>query len=437
MSEAKGMIIKMYEWQLSRKLERVISSNIYSPTDTNNNKIFFQKGNGAYIYDYNDKEYIDFNNGKGSILLGHNDEEVNHSIIKLIKENKGTLTGPHKYILELTDLILESLPENIKQVTFFSTGTEAVRAARFLAKDITNKPYVLSAGYHGWDSIWKFSGSLLEPNENGIIDFFFSINLLKEALKKYENKIAAIIISPELTYVEKSVYKELFKLAKESGILIICDDVKQGFRYERGSSLNQLDLEADLYTFSKGLSNGKRLSVLVGSERHMKNSFGYSYTAYYEPITYISAIATMKKMIRLNGYEEIKTAGDTFIERMSGHFEKYNLPIEIQGNGNLFQFIFEYSDLENDFYENATQQGVLFFKGDNQCPSLALTDEIYSLVEKRLIFVLEKLSENYKEYKGNRISERSRFYRAWAQMDGAASIFNVDEIEEIRKILRI
>lgn len=420
-------------------LNKLLSSDVWSPKiPFSLNKIIFNRSLGAHVYDVDNNQYIDFINGKGSITMGHNDKDIILQIINYLDNNLNVVTGPNQSVIDLSNRILGDVERDNYTISYFSTGTEAVKASIEMIKQATNKSLIISSGYHGWDPMWEQSNNIYEKNKYGIIDVFFTPELLKEAIQKYKGDIAAFIVSPDYVYLGQKTYNELFSLCKDEGIKIICDDVKQGYRYIGGTSLKTIDAkeDADIYIFSKGLSNGHRLSCVVGPEHYMKFLKDFTYTSYYDAIPYISSLSTLDKMEKEDGYNLIRERGNNFLGKLRKEIKKVGLNIEVNGSGNLFQFIFPNNEIENKFYRFSLLEGLLFFHGDNQCPSFSFTEEIYNDVLEKIKKVLLKLVEDNENLsEKNTISSERRFFSAWRQMDGAPD-FLVDT-EKIKLINRI
>ncbi|MEK5521659.1 aminotransferase class III-fold pyridoxal phosphate-dependent enzyme [Heyndrickxia sp. FSL W8-0423] len=413
--------------ELINNIDSFVSTDVWSPLDPyKDEKIIFQKGDGAYIWDINGKRYVDFINGKGSILLGHNDSDINQLLIESISNKSSTVTGPHQYIVALSEIILRDLKRDHYKIAYFSTGTEAVKASVNMVRMASKKSIILSSGYHGWDPLWYHDNGPHELNKNDILDVFFVPDLLKRAITNNKGNIAAFVISPDYVYLSEKTYNELFSICREHEIYIICDDVKQGYRYRSGNSLEMVGERADLYVFAKGLSNGNRLSCVVGPEQVMEFSRDFTYTSYYELLPYISALGTLKKMRNQNGYMQIRNIGATFLNNLREILKNSPIDMNVNGNGNLFQFVFPNDEIEEKFYRLCLLNGLLFFNGDNQCPNLAITNEVYDFVLKVITQVIEQLSSNYNTGSFS-INDERRFISAWRQMDGASDFIDTSD----------
>ncbi len=413
----------------------IIGAKVDSPI-SDNNRICFESAEGTYLYDSSGKKYIDLVNGKGAIMLGHNDEEVNAYIISSIKDNKSIHTGPTEVITELSKIILQDCKFDDGKISYFTTGTSACRAAVTLAQKYTGKRTVLSAGYHGWDAMWEPSNCFLGKNHYDVVDFYFIPELLEKCIEKYSD-IALIIIAPDYVYLKKETLSRIVKLAKDNEILLCCDDVKQGYRYRKGASLELITNErADLYTFSKGLANGNRISCLVGASEIMNLSENYTFTSYYDMMPYFAALATLKKMDRIGGYDKLNEIGKKMAEVMNSIFAQYELPIRVFGSGPMLQFVCGNDEIEEKFYQYTVDNGLLLFVRDNQAMSCSISDKIIIEICGKIHSVCKQLCLEFPQYIRTSISSKRIFMTAWEMIDGAADIGTFeDKIKWIKAML--
>ena len=187
---------------------------------------------------------------------------------------------------------------------FGKNGNDATTAAIRLARHYTGKKNILFCGYHSWqdwyvgktsknggvpEEISKFSHRFVYGNKN-------SVNNL---LKKFENKVACIIIDP-LPAVENKPNKEFLKylhqVCKKKNIVYIFDEVVCGFRYLDKSVQGNIGINPDLSAFSKGIANGMPISALVGKKKIMKkfSEIFYSLTFAGETLSLAAAKAVLK-----------------------------------------------------------------------------------------------------------------------------------------------
>ena len=151
--------------------KRVIPSGVNSPVRYFEPYPFFtKKANGAYIWDSENKKYIDFCNGYGALLLGHRRKEIVTAVSNQL--SKGTLyCTPTESEIELSKLIIGNFP-SIDKVRLMNTGGEATMTAIRLARGFTKKKKIIKfeGCYHGaHDSVLVKAGS--GSAHNGISSF--------------------------------------------------------------------------------------------------------------------------------------------------------------------------------------------------------------------------------------------------------------------------
>ncbi len=419
--------MKIYNWE--KQLSQ-IAPQVYSPYDgSGTQRIFFRSAKGCYLYGEDDKDYIDFVNGKGSVMIGHNADVVNQAIIRMLQENKSNYTGPNELIVTLTEQIQRGVQINQPKIAFYGTGTAACRAAVGAARAATGKKIILSAGYHGWDPMWDiWDKELLEINDEKMINFFFIPELLEKIIANHKNDIALLIISPDYTYIKKETLLQIIEMCHIYNIIVCCDDVKQGFRYRYGSSLEQITNKSiDMYTFSKGLANGHRISCLIGRADIMQNTKYYTFTSFYDMVSITAASATLKFMENQCVYEKIIKQGTNLLKLLKNICKDSKLPIEVNGSGPVFHFVFGTDELQNAFYREAVSHGICFYEGDNQCLSWSFNDTVLKEFIRRFTETIETLINNFHRLKNTNVTIERTFLSAWNMIDGATDTLPIEQ----------
>ncbi|XVN44360.1 MAG: aminotransferase class III-fold pyridoxal phosphate-dependent enzyme [Rickettsia hoogstraalii] len=352
----------------------LVQKSIY-PAESDDCPIVFKYGQGAFLYDLNGNKYIDFMNGKGNIILGHNPQHLIAELIDFLKLGMDVKTGFTEVMFKFTHQINKAL--GYDKIAYFKSGTEAVKAAMLSAKAYNSKKVILSCGYHGYDPIWKFSGNLEEFNENGIINFFFDLALLEKLINKYKGQISAIIISPDPLYLTKEWFGKLNSLIKESNIVMIMDEVKVGFRYNLGLYTSRYGLKPDIAIISKGIANGFPISVVCGYKEMMEGCSNLNYTCFFDAITFFVVTKVMETLSKKDFYKVLNQVSLNLINTISSLIQQFELPIQIKHNGSIFQFIFPDQEASDVFFYESIQHGLIFYPGDNQCFSYAFNDQKY------------------------------------------------------------
>lgn len=389
---------------------------------------------GAVVTLSDGKQYIDLMNGKGSVTLGHHHPAVNSAITRHLQSGLASATCWSNLHEILTNRIINDVGVDDARLALFSTGTEACRAAVQVARQFTGRYLIASAGYHGWGDYWTSSDSLLEANASGIIDFYFVPELLEQVLERYRGQTALVILSPDYVHLQPGTLRRLAQLAWHEGVLLCCDDVKQGYRSVSASQfLGTVGFHADLYTFAKGLANGHRLSCLVGRSDVMAAAKEFTYTAYFDTIPLVAALATLDYMDSHDGYRRLIQCGATLAAEMRNIVKRGALPIEIYGDGPLLQIVGATELLDQVLYANCATAGLLLYEGDNQAVSLAtgeVLDELFDRFEKGVIATSQQCARD--DFAP--ISRQRRFQAAFRMIDGATDVVSVaDAIHWIKE----
>lgn len=239
------------------------------------NPIFIKEAKGAYLYDEDDNQYIDYIASWGPLILGHAHQPVLNAVIA--KAKKGTSFGiPTQIETKLAKLAVSMVP-NIDKIRFVNSGTEACMSAVRLARGYTGKDKIIKfAGcYHGHsDSFLIEAGSgavtFGSPNSPGVtkgtakdtlLASYNDLEGVKTLVKANKGEIAAIIIEPVAGNMgciipTENFIKGLRELCTQEGILLLFDEVMTGFRLGKGGAQEALNIAADIVMFGKVIGGG-------------------------------------------------------------------------------------------------------------------------------------------------------------------------------------
>ena len=109
---------------------------------------FVEKAKGAYFWDIDNNQYLDFSNALASVILGYCDPDVD-SAVKKQMEYGVTFSLPHALELDVAKMLIDAIP-CAEQVRFAKNGTDATSGAVRVARAFTGKERVAVCGYHGW-----------------------------------------------------------------------------------------------------------------------------------------------------------------------------------------------------------------------------------------------------------------------------------------------
>jgi len=244
---------------------------------------FVNKAKGAYIWDVDGNEYIDYVGTWGPAILGH----AHPKIISAIKAaaDHGTSFGiPNPFELTMAKLVCAAMP-SVQKVRLCNSGTEACMSAIRLARGFTHRDKIIKFDgcYHGHaDSLLVKAGSgaltFGHPDSLGVpADFakhtivlpYNDTESVKAAFAAYKNEIACIIVEPVPgnagLYLPKPGYLEfLKKVTQENGALLIFDEVMTGFRLALGGAQERFGIRPDLSCFGKIIGGGLPVGAFGG-----------------------------------------------------------------------------------------------------------------------------------------------------------------------------
>jgi glutamate-1-semialdehyde 2,1-aminomutase len=245
--------------------------------------IFFDRGEGAYLFDIDGNRYIDYIGSWGPLILGHRHPAVVRAIEEALRH--GTTYGaPTEAESELSELIIGAVP-SIEKVRLVSSGTEATMSAIRLARGFTGRDAIVkfAGNYHGHvDSLLVSAGSsaatLGVPNSPGVTAGTAQDTLslkyndtagLAEAFEKHGNRIAGVILEPVvgnmgLVKPTDEFLKALRELTTKQGALLIFDEVMTGFRVAYGGAQSLGNVRPDLTTLGKIVGGGLPVGAYGG-----------------------------------------------------------------------------------------------------------------------------------------------------------------------------
>lgn len=371
----------------------------------------FVAGEGAYLVDPAGERWLDLDNARGSVLLGHGDEAVAEAVARAARGGSGAGTSWSPAL----DVLLGQLHGLFggEVIALHRTGTAAVRSATCAVRAVRERPIVLSAGYHGYDPMWHCDEPFA-PNGSGIVEFLFDLDVLAEWLERPQ-EVAAIVISPDHMHLGPRWYADFTRLAREAGVPVIADEVKVGLRYRAGLSTEAL--EPAVWVVAKALANGAPIAAAGGDRRLLSPLREESFTTYFEPTVMAAATTALARLGSGDVQRDIRAAGDRFIDHARRAFRVAEVPIEVAGNGNLFQFICATDEVQDAFHAAAAAARLLLFEGDNQTPSAAFSGEVIDDACNRIDRVRADLAGRWP---GLEIDEDAWYARAWCAMDGLA-----------------
>ncbi|WP_321297679.1 glutamate-1-semialdehyde 2,1-aminomutase [Marinifilum fragile] len=287
----------MYQYKRSSELfdeaNKYIPGGVNSPVrafkSVGGTPVFIEKAKGSILTDADGNEYIDYISSWGPMILGHAYPKVIEAI-KAKVEDSTSFGAPTELEIDIAKLIVEMVP-NIDKVRMVNSGTEACMSAIRVARGYTgrNKFIKFEGCYHGHaDSFLIKAGSGAStfgvPNSPGVTPGtandtltakYNDIENVRQLVAENKDEIAAIIIEPiagnmGCVLPKKGFLEDLRELCDQEGILLIFDEVMNGFRLAKGGAQEYLGIKADLVTFGKVIGGGMPVGAYAGPDEIMK-----------------------------------------------------------------------------------------------------------------------------------------------------------------------
>ena len=272
---------------LFEKSQQLIPGGVNSPVrafrSVGGTPIFFKKGLGSKLWDVDGKEYIDYINSWGPMIVGHAHPVVIKAVQE-VAENSLSFGAPTGLELEMAELINKLVP-SMEQVRLVSSGTEATMSAIRVARGFTgrNKLVKFEGCYHGHsDALLVKAGSGLltfgEPDSAGVPAEVAAHTLtleynntqaLKDLFSKMGDEIACVIIEPVVGNMNLIVphidfLNVLRELCTKHGAVLIFDEVMTGFRVHLGGAQALYNIKPDMTTLGKVIGGGLPVGAFGG-----------------------------------------------------------------------------------------------------------------------------------------------------------------------------
>ena len=377
---------------------------------------FIDRADGCHIYDVDGKEYVDYIDSWGPMILGHNFPEVKESVLKACE--KGLSFGCATAIeVEMAEFICDHIP-HVDMVRMVNSGTEAVMSAVRVARGFTGKNKVIKfAGcYHGHsDAMLVSAGSGVMTSgvpdsagvpkgctEDTMTAVYNDLDSVRALMEQADGQTAAVIVEAVganmgVVPPQKGFLEGLRKLCDEYGALLIFDEVITGFRLAFGGAAEYFGVTPDLVTYGKIIGAGMPVGAYGGRREIMElvSPVGKVYQAGTLSGNPIAMAAGLTQLKYLYEHQEIYKDLEKKGERLYGGIEKIlkekNLPYHINhisSLGSLFfteQEVVDYTSAKSsdtkafsEYFKGMLEQGIHMAPSQFEAMflSTAHTDEI-------------------------------------------------------------
>jgi glutamate-1-semialdehyde 2,1-aminomutase len=350
------------------------------------------RSSGCRVWDDQDREFVDYLMGLGSVALGYGHPEVTRAAIQAVEAG---VVGPLPPTLE--EEVAAELCHRIpwmEQVRFLKTGAEAMAAAVRLARVATKRECILGCGYHGWLD-WCQGGEGVPRSTRVLYDElpFNDAARSREMIRALGDRLAAVVFEPIVVYEPDAEWLEVVREeTARCGALLVVDEIKTVCRLAIGGASERYRIRPDLVVLGKALANGFPLAAVGGRSDVMAgvSHTWISSTLATEFVALAAAKATLKVMVDQEVPGHLRRVGRRLLNGLTELRHQY--PDLVSGVGGISEMCFlQYADeaVSRAVSSACARAGLLFKRSAYNFVSLAHTEAV---VDHSLELIGEALS---------------------------------------------
>ncbi|MEO9586082.1 MULTISPECIES: glutamate-1-semialdehyde 2,1-aminomutase [Marinobacter] len=326
--------------------------------------LFFKHADGAYLYDEDDRRYIDYIGSWGPMILGHGNQIIKDALHAQVDQGIG-YGAPTAIETEMAKKVCELIP-SIDLVRMVNSGTEATMSTVRLARGYTGRDKIVKfeGCYHGHvDSLLVKAGSgaltLGVPNSPGIPASlaehtltlaFNDIESVRETFAKMGDEIAAIIVEPVAGNMNcippvPGFLEALREVCDEHGTVLIFDEVMTGFRVALGGAQEFYGVTPDLTALGKVIGGGLPVGAFGGKREIMEHisPLGPVYqagTLSGNPLAMCAGLATLNAISEPGFHDRLTEKTNAVRDGLKEAADSTGVPLAVQSAGAMFGFFF-------------------------------------------------------------------------------------------------
>jgi len=353
---------------LFARAQRTIPAGVNSPVrafrSVGGTPRFFERGEGAYLWDADGTRYIDYVGSWGPAILGH----AHPAVVRAVQEAAGhgvSFGAPTEIEIEMAELLCRLVP-SLDMVRLVSSGTEATMSALRLARGYTGRSKIVKfeGCYHGHgDSLLVKAGSgaltFGQPSSAGvppaianetIVLPYNDLAAVEAAFAIDGEKIACIIVEPvagnmNLIAPRVGFLAGLRAVCDRHGAVLIFDEVMTGFRVHLGGAQGLYGVRPDLTTLGKVIGGGMPVGAFGGARAIMERiaPLGPVYqagTLSGNPVAVAAGLATLREIQAPGFHERLTASTRSLVDGLSAAAQRAGVPFVAQSIGGMFGLYF-------------------------------------------------------------------------------------------------
>jgi glutamate-1-semialdehyde 2,1-aminomutase len=386
-----------------KRASKSLAGGVSSSTRVNQalgHPLYIDRAEGFRVWDLDGRPYIDLCCSHGATLLGHGDARVRRAVEGALARG-AACSYESELHAEFAALLCDTIP-SLERVRFTGSGTEATMHCIRLARAVTGRTKLLrfEGNFHGYHDQVMFGARELgqfapplSPQSTGVTPGleqhllqipYNNVAMLNQAFDQNGNELAAAICEP-IYYNAGCILPDpefiatLRTRTRESGALLVFDEVLSAFRMCAGGAQQYLGVTPDLCTLGKSVGGGYPLSVFGGRQELMQQLIPqgdcqHSGTYNAHPVAVAAALAAVETYREESFYPHINALGERLIEGINAVFQRHGVPGLARGLGARFGIYFgidgpirNYADAQQHdrqqmlrFIAAAIEEGVYF-----------------------------------------------------------------------------
>ncbi|WP_457559766.1 aspartate aminotransferase family protein [Candidatus Harpocratesius sp.] len=365
--------LNFFEHNCSRSKAIITDAKQYIPGGVQHNLAFnypfplvIEKANGAYLYDVDGNQYIDFLQAGGPTLLGNNYVPVREKVIEVIQECAPVTGLFHEFELKLAKEIHHHMPA-VEMFRMLGSGTEGDMAAIRIARLATKRKKIIKLGgaYHGWsDQLiygihlpgtkrFEAHGIPASCSRHTQEVFPNDIHALERQLRlnKFQGGTAAVLLEPVgpesgTRPIDKEYIHQARELCDKYDSLLIFDEVVTAFRLGMGGAQGYFKIKPDLTVFGKIVAGGypgaggvggqaDLISFLAAGVETGKKRAYVGGTLSANPLSTAAGYYSIKEIERTDAAVKAGQAGDKLTKGLKKIINDLNLPFVAYNQGSI------------------------------------------------------------------------------------------------------
>ncbi len=328
-----------------------------------------RSGRGAHVQDVSGNDYVDYLLGSGPMMVGHCHPEV----VEAVREQVGrgsTFFANNEHGIRLAETVVEAVACADK-VRFVSSGTEATFYALRIARAFRGRDRILKfeGGFHGMHDYALMSMAPKRPGnfpqaapdsagipagirDEVLIAPFNDAETAGRLIREHADELAAVIVEPfqRLIPPRPGFLEAVREATRETGVVLIFDEVVTGFRFAPGGAQERYGVTPDLCSLGKVLGGGYPLAAVAGRDdimahfdagRVAADRFAQQIgTLSGNPVAAVAGLKTLEILRRPGMYDRHEEIGRTLIDGLETLLREAGQDGQVMGEPPLFDVIF-------------------------------------------------------------------------------------------------